>query len=361
MKTGILSFVLVTASLLTGCDRLTGGGHPAKPFTDTQAPPAPDYSQPTAWLAWPENPGIERLAPPNETAIVQDAATADVFFIHPTTYLKNDVWNVAIDAPTTYGDPVLLNQASIFNGCRRIFLPHYRQASLYALTNSKPALDLAYSDVERAFRWYLDHENHDRPFIIASHSQGSNHAIRLLQKMIIGTPLQKKLVAAYVIGAYVPSNFGDIGLPVCDSPTRTGCIIAWNASQSGRTGAYRLTRHATYWWQGDWKSTDQPQALCVNPLTWLPGQAAQPEANLGSEPMPKGRDPAAATLVPLVPTLTGARCNDDLLEVDVSWFHSGFHGLLSVVYGSYHLVDYGLFYENIRRNAAERVAAWHPD
>jgi len=37
------------------------------------------------------------------------------------------------------------------------------------------------------------------------------------------------------------------------------------------------------------------------------------------------------------------------------------HDALSLIYGSYHLGDYGIFYAAIRRNAADRVDAWRSE
>jgi hypothetical protein len=335
-------------------------GSPARPFEMTLAPPAPDYDLAQSWYAYPGKNGLERSTIPGEPGIDEAAAKADVFFIHPTTYLKNDVYNVAIDAPTAFGDAVLLNQASVFNGCCRIYAPHYRQAALRALTATPAAVDLAYSDVRRAFRWYVAHENHGRPFIIASHSQGSAHASRLLQQEIIGTRLQNLLVAAYVIGAYVPGDFRKIGLPVCDAAEQTNCIMSWNSNQSGRTGTFKLTKNPTYWWQGALKSTNQPAAICVNPLTWREQGMAPSSSNLGSLSLPAGNHASshARLLPPATLGLTGAVCQQGLLDVDIPFFNSRYHDVLSRIYGSYHVFDYGLFYENIRRNAIDRVAAW---
>ena len=55
---------------------------------------------------------------------------------------------------------------------------------LYAMSqnlgsNSSQALDLAYLDVKEAFRYWQNHSE-DKPFFLASHSQGSLHAQRLL-------------------------------------------------------------------------------------------------------------------------------------------------------------------------------------
>jgi hypothetical protein len=338
-------------------------GSPSRPFDAAQAPPAPDYAKARAWLAFPGRNGLERSTPPGMAAVDEASAPADVFFIHPTTYQQSDVWNVAYDERSEFDPAVLLGQASIFNGCCRIFAPHYRQASLRALDKSRPAVALAYTDIARAFRYFIAHENRDRPFLIAAHSQGAMHAVRLLQAEILGTPLQARLVAAYVVGAYAPSDFGTIGLPVCDNVRQTGCILSWNTSQAGRTGAFQLVRDKTYWWRGGEKSTGQPPAICVNPLTWRREGAAPAAANPGSLPFPKGRaDDPGRTLAALAPHLTGAVCKQGLLDIDIPWSApSGFHDALSLVYGSYHLGDYGIFYAAVRRNAADRVASWEAD
>ena len=63
-------------------------------------------------------------------------------------------------------------------------------------------------------------------FIIASHSQGSTHAQRLLKDFFDAKPLQKKLVAAYVIGMAIPKNYFT-DLKPCTDAAQTGCIIGW--------------------------------------------------------------------------------------------------------------------------------------
>ena len=354
---------LAVLTLLAGCGPIGAISeslrHPPKPFDQTAAPPAPDYARPDAWLAFPGRNGLERSVPTGLTAIDETSAPADVFFIHPTMYLKNDVWNAAYDVEGPYNQPVLLNQLSAFNGCCRLYAPHYRQASLGALNNGPQAMDLAYADVARAFRYYIAHENHGRPFIIAAHSQGSMHAVKLLQAEILGTPLQKQLVAAYVIGAFAPSNFAEAGLPTCMSARQTGCIVSWNTSQTGRTGAFMLIHDKRYWWRGGWRQSGQLPAICVNPLTWTERDAAPASANAGSLVFPEPPYPVAATALPaLTPHLTSAVCHDRLLDVDVPAKPPGFHDALTLLYGSYHRTDYGLFYAALRTNSVARVAAW---
>ena len=289
-------------------------------------------------------------------------APADVFFVHPTTFKGNKLWLAPFDVSdeaAPLNAPVLLGQASVFNGCCRIYAPRYRQASLAGLS-VPAAMDIAYGDIASAFRYYLAHANRGRPFIIASHSQGTAHAIRLLQEEVLRTPHKRELVAAFLIGGYVPDAFGELGLPVCEEARQTGCVLSYNTAQRGRKMARMVIDNKSYWWRGALKTSGQAAAVCVNPLTWRHAGDAPTMANAGSLPFPKAPFPAAAAPLPaLVPQLTGAVCRNGMLDVHVPWSApSGFIDKLSLLAGSYLLNDYGFFYAALRRNASERVAAW---
>ncbi|MBA2934311.1 DUF3089 domain-containing protein [Sphingomonas sp. CGMCC 1.13654] len=69
--------------------------------------------------------------------------------------------------------------------------------------------------------------------MLASHSQGTALAIELVHREILGTPLQGGMIAAYLVGGYVPQAFTTIGPPTCDSPGQTGCVVSWNNSKAG--------------------------------------------------------------------------------------------------------------------------------
>ncbi|HSM95095.1 MAG TPA: DUF3089 domain-containing protein, partial [Rhizomicrobium sp.] len=176
-------------------------------FDPAATPPAPDYAQAGAWAALPGMNNPTDVAPPGETIADPRTAPVDVFFIYPTSFFSPGQWNAAIDDAATNkrtDDGSLRNQASAFNGCCAIYAPRYRQMALRGFVHHTPAadqaMDVAYSDVKRAFEYYLEHYNHGRPFIIAGHSQGARHARTLLADMIDGTKLQNQLVAAYVVG-----------------------------------------------------------------------------------------------------------------------------------------------------------------
>ena len=363
-------FALVAVLLLGGILALRllahaqapGGlmSRPDQPFSIATAPPAPDYASPASWAAWPGRPSKAGVVPAGLSPAADPAtARADVFFIHPTTYLANRKWNAAFDesgrALEGVDSGVLANQASVFNACCRIYAPRYRQATFIAFVKDTPdgeaAINLAYTDVRRAFDYYIAHENHGRPFIIASHSQGSLHALRLLQERVIGTPLARRLVAAYVIGGFTPTDIEGAGLPVCGEARQTGCVIDWN-SVTERGRATRRNGAALMWLNGRYQSSAGRDIVCVNPLTWQANGTASPSDNLGALPPSRGAGPAP------VPGLTGAACHDGLLVVDLPLGERiRFADPLALI-GIYHDLDYNLYYANIRQNAVDRVLAF---
>ncbi|CAN5293628.1 DUF3089 domain-containing protein [soil metagenome] len=358
----IVLLLLGAFTAIGGWGTLAALRGPAKAYAARDLPPAPDYARATAWLALPGRGGRERSTPPGVAPVDERLAPADVFFVHPTTFKGSPVWIApfdASDAAAPLNPAVLLDQVSAFNGCCRLYAPRYRQATLAAL-KLPAAMDVAYGDIARAFRYYIAHANHGRPFIIASHSQGTAHAIRLLQEEILRTPLRRQLVAAYLIGGYVPDTFAALGLPTCDDPRQTGCVMSYNTSETGRSGARRIVDTRDYWWRGQHVTNGPSRAICVNPLSWRREGAAPASANHGSLPFPKAPFARAAGRLPaLVPELTGAACRNGLLDVHISWTApAGFIDKLSLALGSYHLNDYGIFYDALRRNSVERVAAW---
>jgi hypothetical protein len=348
---GVIGFPLIGFAVLTA----TSAADPP--------PPPPDYGSPSAWAAWPGRASSADTLPPGVAEVPAADRPADVFFVHPTTYF-GAASNARFDEPgntrTRLDQGVLRFQVSAFNGCCRTYVPRYRQAALAAFlkkneetTQRTGAYELAYGDVRRAFDYYLAHENRGRPFILASHSQGSLHAMRLLQERIAGTPLQAQLVAAYLIGYSMPLEIERAGVPVCHAARETRCLLDWNTvaadTADDRRGAERLV-----WLAGHYQPLAGRRSVCVNPLSWVPDSAADASLNLGALPAVA---PGEA-LRPSVPQLTGARCDAGLLRVSIPWSaRRGFADLLTF-FGSYHVFDYNLFYTNIRVNVAERAAAY---
>jgi hypothetical protein len=118
--------------------------------------------------------------------------------------------------------------------------------------SKKNALDLAFSDIKDAFMYYMQHENQGRPIIIAGHSQGTVHAIRLLKYYFDDKPFKSQLIAAYLPGWTVYRGFYE-NIPVCEDSTQTGCIMSWCTYELGY-------------------EPDNPEwfanAVVVNPVSW---------------------------------------------------------------------------------------------
>lgn len=311
-------------------------------------PPAPDYAAAASWAARPGAEGLAAAVPPNATPAATRPAV-DVFFVHPTTYRSKTRWNPAVDDAETNdwtGRSVVARQASAFNGCCRIFAPRYRQASLRAFSamagDGGKAYDLAYGDVLRAFDYYLAHDNHGRPFILAGHSQGALHVFGLLRDRIDGTPLGQRMVAAYILGFGISE--GDFGttfhtVKPCTTPAQVRCVIGWNSFLDGSDTAGYITRSqarfvAAY--------GDRPgkALLCFNPLAGA-AFGALPAGDTGVLPSLRA---GAVT----------AHCEGGVLLVSPDMALS----LTPLPGGNMHYHDIALFYADIRADAARRAQAF---
>lgn len=323
--------------------------------------PAPDYAQTDAWAA---RPGKESLATFVPEGVADEAGerAVDVFFVHPTGYLNGGDWNSPLDPNSRTEENtkwMMANQASAFNSCCNVYAPRYREASIFRYFTAPPdiaqkTMDFAYADVVRAFDHFIANDNRGRPFIIASHSQGTSHAFRLIAERIDGTPLAGRMVAGYLIGSQVTNAEADAlkTVPVCNSESQTGCIVHWAA-----------------WGEGNTAPADQLDRLvCVNPLTWTrDGAQAEAELHKGGVPI-TGRfslklwgDDAAqgVDFLPLkapVRAWTWAECHRGLLIV-ADQGGGPFDGV-DVGGKNYHGLDYPLFHMDIRENARVRSTAY---
>ena len=226
-------FCLIALFLYSSCSSV----RPAGSFSVSKEPALPDYSDMYYWAAHPDKKDKADRTPEKHLVNNQQKAKVDVFFLHPTTYTGSrgqDQWNAPVNdrkLNKKTDKTAILHQASIFNGSGRVYAPRYRQAHLHAYFTSKKdaadkAFDLAYRDVKAAFEYYLENNNNGRPVIIASHSQGTAHAGRILKEFFDGKPMQKQLVAAYLVGLPVPADYFEY-IKACETPEQTGCFCSW--------------------------------------------------------------------------------------------------------------------------------------
>jgi hypothetical protein len=309
---------------------------PRKDFEKYNPPAKPDYALQQNWAALPDKKDTADVVPKKSTLTDNQAtAVVDVFFIHPTTYIKKKSWNADVGNEKLNrltDKTTIFNQASVFNGSCKIYAPRYRQATLYSFIdkksdNGKKALDLAYVDVKNAFEYYLKNYNNGRPIIIASHSQGSYHAFLLMKDYFENNPaLYKQLVCAYLIGMATEITYQQV--TPCDSSNQTGCMVGW------RTAKWGKEPDETFF---------TPTTFCTNPLSWKNDTIyVGKEKNIGGSPFGLKR-------------IDNEIC-DAQVQRNILWVHKpkkcGYFPLAK----NYHMADYNLFYMNIRDNVKLRIA-----
>ena len=320
----------------------------------------------------PDSPAAERdLAKPDldiETSRPGDAANKNeappfaVFFVHPTSYIplaltEQANWNATPGDATSESRARLFirGMASPFNRADEIWAPKYRQAVAGAFLTDKPeatkAIDAAYADVREAFRYFLASVPKDKPIVLAGHSQGALHVLRLLQDEVAEKPVQQRIAAVYGVGwpISIEHDLPALPLPACAVPEQAGCVVAWSSFAEPADPAMLMTRYAaTPSFDGQPRG-DGP-ILCINPLTGTPNASAPASDNLG-------------TLVPredlsggdLVAGAVPARCDERglLLIGDPPQLGQG------VLPGNnYHVYDIPLFWKNLRQDVLRRVNAW---
>ena len=357
----IIFTLLFTASCCTGCVAVVRAMlEPGEKFSYSNVPYRPDYSNESAWAALPTTEDAADIVPQGEKDL-QKTAPADVFFIHPTSYIAGETWNQDINDKQINNKTdkrSIAHQASVFNSTARVFAPRYRQAILYSfltkhrLREADKALELAYSDVGKAFEYYLKHYNKGRPIIIAGHSQGAFHALRLVRDYFHDRPLYKKLVAAYIVGMTIPKEVLAQQLPnipVGNNATQTGCILTWNTFAQG-TNTYYINDSFAYKYFHGLRTNLQGEVVCVNPLTWkIDEEKAEKEQHLGTVAFYASESNSPKIDAKMV----SAQCKDGALFISQPLYK-----YRRDFFGSYHTMDYTLFYMDIRRNAEQRVQAF---
>jgi len=298
----------------------------------------PNYSDKDSWAVLPENI-------PDEISIFnidENKKEADVFYIYPTLIdsknqreWNSDIWNEdirndVINRPVKY-------QASDWLDAGNLYVPYYRQAHIRVFNDKfrvdgDKALNLAYNDIKEAFTYYLENFNNDKPFIIASHSQGTVHAKRLIAEFIDGKELQKKLIAAYLVGIKVfEDEFKNI--KPMNSANETGGFVTWNTFKFNK---YPRKDNYENWFKG---------GVTTNPITWDDSKETKKDLHKGL----------------LYRDLKIFSQNIDIKLIDgIVWSTvPNVPGkILLQTVRSYHFADINLFWVDIRENAKLRVDQW---
>lgn len=329
---------------------------PTGGFEEEPAPPGPDYRKPELWIARPSMPDSPALwLPAGFRPNAAGEPLVSVFFIHPTSYLDKERWNAPLDdeEANRLARVFVRSQASAFAGVGAVWAPRYRQATVGAFltrrADADKAIALAFSDILAAFDQFLAQAPADKPIVLAGHSQGSLHLTRLLVDRVAGTPLARRVAAAYVIGWPVSTtvDLPALGLPACETAADSGCILSWQSFAEPAEPRQVVDLYAA-----SLGATGQPRAdtpiLCVNPITGVRDGAAPAAANLGTL-LPNAEFTEASLETGLVP----ARCDRrGLLLIGEDPPSLPRYVLPG---NNYHVFDYALFWGSIRADAERRV------
>ena len=359
----ILTLLVVAAAFAIfqfGGNVLLRQATPRGHFQAAQAGTAPDYRLASNWIARPGIAGDpSQWRPPNGALADPIAIDARLFYVHPTTYLERDRWN----APLLPGSDTeartrlfVQSQASAFGQISEVWAPRYRQAAFGAFLldneDARSALSLAYSDVAAAFDEFLKQVPAGSPIILAGHSQGARHLEKLLREKIAGTPIAKRIVAAYLAGWPISTtaDLPALGLPACRSPDQSGCILGWMSFGNPANPELVLNSYEKSAGLAGRKHRRE-DILCVNPLTGTQNGAAPPRDNPGM--LVPSADLSSGTLVA---GGVGAHCDKGLLILDGAIPPLGPYVMPG---NNYHVYDYALFWAAIRNDAQRRLREWH--
>ena len=295
---------------------------------------APDYTDLGYWVAHPEKVDLSDSVYSSRPS---DQFNIPVFFVSPTVHFpkKGGNWNVdpsTDEGKNAFNTPVQY-QSTAFNVAGPIYSPAYRQ-SAYQVYNVAPnattvkSYAIAYEDVKSAFMIFLKQIGPKTPFILASHSQGTDHLIQHIQREF--TPLlEERLVAAYLVG--MPVNDCDIRIPICEEPKSTGCYTSWRT--------YHIS--AKYY--------NKYPVECigvVNPLSWTTVPTRVPAS--------MNKDVLVSDEKPLFQELVSAKISNGVVVTE----RPQFPGSFVIRTKNYHRGDINLYYGNIQENVIARCVQY---
>lgn len=338
---------------------------------------AMDYTKTESWLCRPDANGpcdtdlsLTRFSPTGAEPVSAPPAAnpaIDCFYVYPT--VSSQTTGNANGQATPDEIYVVQQQfARLASVCRR-FAPLYRQstvASIWGKAKADPGL--AYGDVKAAWAHYLANDNKGRGVLLFGHSQGSRHLMKLISEEIAGKPVERQIVAAWLIGIPVPvaassqANLPPM-LPPCQKATDTGCMVAYTSFAQDRPPADD-NRFAG-------RPSDEVRLACVNPAALLGEKTV--EAIFPSNPKPTGSSAITASMAPVRPATPSyaikgqieARCVETprtnwlAVSSPAPRITEGFHQIDAGLPGwGLHLVDVNVALGTLLRLGEAQGAAW---
>lgn len=308
--------------------------------------PASDYSKEENWLNIPE---------------IKYAI--DTVYFYPTAY--NDA---AEDAPfycdidtesMRAGAKRLYSQQAIaYMDSTNVYAPYYRQCNLVPLVkeglSSEALIDSLKaqprSDTFAALDYYFEHYNNGRPFIFASHSQGSSMLRVILSEYMKAHPeYYERMIAAYGIGYSYSESYlkANPHLKFAEGEKDTGVIISWNTEGAGNHDSFLV----------------EEDSISINPINWkrdsTPAGREESEGSYyfnnetGEFETYKKPDGLASAQVDTERGVVITDADEKYLTV-----MSGLDGAQPFGPKSFHSGDYFLFFFDIVKNVQTRIDSY---
>ncbi len=348
---GIIGLILAAgiAWQFFGTELVKAALVPSAPFAEMKPRTTSDYASEKLWLARPDLKDDPSLWRPKGLAAPAPRGAVATFLVHPTSYLNRSSWNAPEDDKDA--NELILglvqSQASVFRSVGPVWAPRYRQATFGSFLdesdNSRAALDAAYKDVTAAFDYFIANVPTGQPIILAGHSQGTVHLLRLMRERIAGQPLAKRIVAAYLIGwpISIQVDLPALGLPACSSLQQANCILSWQSfAEPADTRSIEDIYNRTPGFTG--KSRKGSAMLCNNPTG---GKDQGGYVTLGLRLAPETYQP---TPVPASCSPKGFLIMPNAPDI----------GAAVMPGNNYHVFDYALFWKAIESDVMARVAAF---
>lgn len=282
-------------------------------------PEAPDYADASQWY------------------ISDRGGEADIFYIISTEtgdhLMGGDTCHLADTYKESQRKRMLKEMHAVdsfYSGRLNYYSPYYRQVTIQSWLTPEKAfrrLLVSTSDVMRSWQYYLEHYNQGRPFILAGYSQGAYATMDILKSM--PDSIYRRMVAAYVIGYKMTSEDIDSFpcIKLAQGATDTGVTVTFNSVRTPNDAHYII------------KGT----VACINPVNWhtdsVPAEFVF-QTRKGSDTLTVCCDPVAKHLV-----VKG-------------WKKETIMPILGIP-GCYHHMELKFYYRHIRKNIANRVAAFY--
>ena len=346
-KWGLVSifFGLLSIFVLSSCNQNTNGTSSVASSSNT---PSLSSSSSSALSSSIQN----EYSDDNLWAFKEDDKdkNVDTFFIAPTA-TTGDENTLVID----YSNETHMSK---FTGCSkmemgiyddntRFFAPFYHQILMYTYTidegRKNELLNVAYSDVKKAFDYYLANYNKGNKIIIAGFSQGGDLALRLLKDYIDDNNFYEKFVACYALGALVDDSYlnSKDRLKFATKEDDTKVIISFNSEDPSVTESFVVPAGT--------------KSYSINPLNWKTDTTeAANTLNKGAVFL-NGYGNVKATEDNFCGCyIDSTRGTLKVTGVDGTKYptKSGFIGE-----GVYHTYDYQFFYNNLKENVSKRILA----